>query len=101
LVGLKVIFTGEVENQTETIGFDDYLISEGEQTLSDEIVQAIDAAIADIDNYQESLASVLETNASQVVTTHEKVRDITSSLKEDFITKLSLTLPSSSAGDND
>ncbi len=37
----------------------------------------------------------------KVETSHAKVKDVTDQLKHDFINKLALELPKSSAGDND
>ncbi len=101
LQSLRMIFTGEKMGVTETLGFDDFLIEEGYSETANSIIVAIDTALNDIDAYNESLASALNNNVSQVETTHTNVKAITDQLKEDFITQLSLTLPSTSAGDSD
>ncbi|TQV87092.1 imelysin family protein [Aliikangiella coralliicola] len=103
LVSLKALFTGELAtgNASDTTGFDDFLVEEGAQTTATEILGAIDAAIANVDAYQENLSDTIQSDATQVQATHAQVKAITDQLKEDFINQLSLELPASSAGDND
>ena len=48
-----------------------------------------------------SLQQALIDEKDKVETSHAKVKDVTDQLKHDFINKLALELPKSSAGDND
>ena len=101
LISLKSLFTGEVNNSEDTTGFDDYLIEEGASMTANNMRTAIDAAIADVEAYQQNLSLTLQNNDAQVRETHRKVKAITDQLKTDFINQLALELPATSAGDND
>lgn len=101
LIGLKSIFTGEVANSSETIGFDDFLVEEGAESVANNISNAIDNAISNVDLYQVSLNETLLTTPNQAQLTHDQIKVITDQLKTDFINELALQLPASSAGDND
>jgi hypothetical protein len=48
-----------------------------------------------------NLKQALLNEKDKVELTHAKVKDVTDQLKLDFINKLALELPQSSAGDND
>ncbi|OBT08302.1 hypothetical protein A9267_11380 [Shewanella sp. UCD-FRSSP16_17] len=96
LIALKALYEGD-----QGIGFDDYLVDENDATTAALITQSIDAAIANAQAYEQSLAATLTDNEQQVVETHADVKAVTDTLKSDFINTLALELPQTSAGDND
>ncbi len=101
LLSLQTIFTGEVENTTSEIGFDDFLVDVGAETTATNINNAINNALNNLDSYEVSLSQTLVDDPNQVQLTHEQVKAITDQMKTDFINELVLNLPASSAGDND
>lgn len=101
LLSLKSLFTGDTDSQSDGVGFDDYLIAVGAETLATDMLTSIDNALNDLDTYENSLNETLVNSPGKVEQTHENVRQVTDKLKSDFIHQLSLELPASSAGDND
>ncbi|MFD2165461.1 imelysin family protein [Thalassotalea euphylliae] len=83
------------------VGFIEYLIDVGDQDTADTMSADVEAAIADTEAYQSTLAEALLNNEAQVTETHTKVKAVTDKLKVDFINSLALELPQTSAGDND
>ncbi|MGB0894150.1 MAG: imelysin family protein [Parashewanella sp.] len=83
------------------IGFTAYLNDVGAKDTADSMVANIQQAISNAEAYQTSLKKALETNTEQVSETHGKVKAVTDTLKTDFINRLALELPKTSAGDND
>lgn len=101
LTAFKQIFTGQGTDNSNTIGFDDYLIDVNDKATSDAIVASTQQAIDDLTAYQQSLAAQLTNDAAVVETSHGKVKAVSDKLKTDFINSLALKLPATSAGDND
>ncbi|RLV60306.1 peptidase M75 [Parashewanella curva] len=85
----------------EGIGFTDYLVNEGDQDTANIMLSDVQKAITSAKAYQTTLAQALENNSEQVTQTHAEVKKVTDKLKTDFINSLALTLPKTSAGDND
>ncbi|GGP70881.1 imelysin family protein [Shewanella saliphila] len=96
LIALKALYEGE-----DGLGFDDYLVDENDAATATLITQSLDAAIANAQAYQLSLAETLTADEQQVIDTHSDVKAVTDTLKSDFINTLALELPQTSAGDND
>lgn len=101
LLSLKSLYTGDTDSQNNGVGFDDYLIAVGADTLAADMLTSINNALDDLDSYENSLNEALLNSPGKVEQTHENVRQVTDKLKSDFIHQLSLELPASSAGDND
>jgi len=99
LLAFQKIFNGS-EN-TNAVGFNDYLIDVGDTITASEMQANITKALTAIDQLTSSLAETLENTPEQVEQIHTDVKDITDQLKTDFITSLALELPATSAGDND
>lgn len=99
LLAFQKIFNGS-EN-TNAVGFNDYLIDVGDTITATEMQANITEALTAIDQLTSSLAETLENTPEQVEQIHTDVKDITDQLKTDFITSLALELPATSAGDND
>ncbi|MCW8880536.1 MAG: imelysin family protein [Kangiellaceae bacterium] len=101
LLSLQMIFNGEIASHNDTVGFDDFLNEVGAQAAATNINNSINNALSNLDAYQETLGQALANNPNQVQLTHEQIKAITDQMKTDFINQLALTLPASSAGDND
>ena len=101
LTAFQKLFTGQGIDETNTVGFDDYLTDVNDQSTSDNIIASTQKAIDDLTAYQVSLSQRLTTDATAVEATHSNVKDITDQMKADFINSLALSLPSAAAGDND
>ena len=101
LTAFQKLFTGQGIDETNTVGFDDYLTDVNDQSTSDNIIASTQKAIDDLTAYQVSLSQRLTTDATAVEATHSNVKDITDQMKADFINSLALSLPSTAAGDND
>ena len=65
------------------------------------MVADLDQAVTFAESLERTLTGLLESDPSQVETLHNEVKDVTDSLKTDFIQSLALELPATSAGDND
>ncbi|WP_133405513.1 imelysin family protein [Parashewanella tropica] len=83
------------------IGFTAYLKDVGAKDTADAMVADVQKAIVNAEAYQVSLKKALQDNSDQVTETHGKVKNVTDKLKTDFINRLALELPKTSAGDND
>ncbi|ALO35683.1 hypothetical protein CMT41_13875 [Colwellia sp. MT41] len=102
LRALKMFMQGSLTaDEVDALGFSHYLIDVGDKATADMINDFVALAIADTNNYQESLATTLANDADKVLVTHGEVKNITDKLKSDFITSLALELPQTAAGDND
>jgi len=106
LEGFKTVFTGG-----DGVGFDDWLIAQGEagEALSSKILADVDAAIESA----KALAGDFKTAVTHidqdacvngtdpVCVLHSRIKAVTGSLKGDFVTLLNLTLPVAAVSDND
>jgi predicted lipoprotein len=101
LDAFEKLFTGNGNNSEVTTGFDDFLVEEGGTDTRDLMLKGIADSRAATNAISGNLQQALTTENEKVVETHNKVKDITDQLKHDFINKLALELPKSSAGDND
>lgn len=97
IAGFEKIFTG---GDAENTGFDDFLDDQGATDTKEIMLKGIADAKLAADEV-ENLQSALTTDSASVEKTHAKVKDVTDQLKNDFINKLALELPQTSAGDND
>ena len=101
LVAFEKLFLGNLQGETSLTGFDDFLVEEGGADTKDIMVQGINDAKAATQQIETDLKTALISDNEKVEHAHAKVKDITDQLKNDFINKLALELPKSSAGDND
>lgn len=102
LEALQMFMQGSLTvDEVDALGFSHYLVDVGDEVTADNINDHIALAIEITKNYQDSLATTLETDPDKVLSTHGSVKNITDKLKSDFITSLALELPKTSAGDND
>lgn len=121
LVGFRSIFTGLPDSGSRNFSFDDLLFINNFPEISDSILARTDEAIAQIDAFTSSFSDEVNEIVDEATTTacinasanpdaptdlracqlHGKVKQITDELKGDFLTIISLNLPSRVEGDND
>lgn len=121
LVGFRNIFTGLPDGESRNFSFDDLLFINNFPEVSDAILARTDESIALIDSFTGSFSDEVNEIIDEVTTTscinasanpdattelkacqlHGKVKQITDELKGDFLTIISLSLPSRVEGDND
>jgi predicted lipoprotein len=97
--GLNMIFLG---GETDAgIGFEDYLLDVGATDtaakMRGDLTEVIEFALS----LQSSLTDLLLQDPEQVQEVHNQLKDVTDNMKTDFIQRLALELPATSAGDND
>ena len=97
--GLNMIFLG---GETDAgVGFEDYLVDVGATDtaaqMRGDLAEVIEFALS----LQNSLTQLLEQDPEQVQQVHDQLKDVTDIMKTDFIQRLALELPATSAGDND
>ena len=101
LVAFEKLFLGNLQGEDAKTGFDDFLVEEGASDTKDIMIQGINDAKNAATQIDSELKTALISENEKVEHAHAKVKDITDQLKNDFINKLALELPKSSAGDND
>jgi predicted lipoprotein len=82
-------------------GFDDLLVNMGEGQIAEDLLAAIDVAIAATEAYELSLQSELATDPAALDDLYGSIRGVTDILKGPFVMALMLTIPADGAGDND
>ncbi len=98
LKAFQTLFFGGSEAD---VGFDDFLVEEGDAETAEKMKQDLAAAISFAESLNSSYETLLSEQADQVEALHENVKTVTDTLKTDFIQSLALELPATSAGDND
>ncbi|MBQ4850960.1 imelysin family protein [Pseudoalteromonas sp. MMG012] len=101
LMAFEKLFLGNEIGSEAQLGFDDFLIESNAEDTRNLMVSGINDAKAATNAIETSLYDALNNDSDKVETTHAKVKDVTDQLKNDFINKLALELPKTSAGDND
>ncbi|CCQ11639.1 Iron-regulated protein A precursor [Pseudoalteromonas luteoviolacea B = ATCC 29581] len=101
LSAFEEIFRGNKANAQAGIGFDDFLDNQNGQDTRVLMLQGIADAKVATANIGENLQDSLTDSPEKVTDAHGKVKAVTDQLKTDFINKLALELPKTSAGDND
>ncbi len=122
LLGFRYIFSGSPDKESTSYSFDDLLFTKNFPEISERILENTDTLINLIDNASDSFISNVSTidsteketectnaasnpddtaNALFTCQLHGKVKRITDELKGDFLTVISLILPSRVEGDND
>ncbi|MEC4087400.1 imelysin family protein [Pseudoalteromonas rubra] len=101
IAAFEQIFLGQGTDSEDTTGFDDFLDEQDASQTKEVMLQGIADAKAATDALNGSLQQALDEDTAGVTNTHAKVKDVTDELKNDFIQKLALELPKTSAGDND
>lgn len=98
IAAFEKIFLG---GTSENTGFDDFLDSNDATDTKELMLKGITDAKAAADAISTDLQTALTNDTTAVEHNHAKVKDVTDQLKNDFINKLALELPKTSAGDND
>jgi predicted lipoprotein len=97
--GLNMIFLG---GETDAgVGFEDYLLDVGAADtaaqMRGDLAEVIEFALS----LQTTLSELLVQDPDKVQEVHDQLKDVTDNMKTDFIQRLALELPATSAGDND
>jgi predicted lipoprotein len=94
------IFLGG-SNEAGNVGFDDFLDEQQASDTKEKMLAGIAQAKAAANALEGNLQTALIADKAGVEKTHGDVKAVTDQLKNDFINKLALELPKTSAGDND
>lgn len=100
LEGLALMVKGGPDS-ANAHGFDDLLDQMGEGQIADDLLAAIDVALAATDAYEMSLQAELETDPAALDELYTSIKSVTDILKGPFVMALMLTIPADGAGDND
>ncbi|MEJ6473148.1 imelysin family protein [Pseudoalteromonas piscicida] len=95
------IFTGTGQDTDNTLGFDDFLDAEEGAEVKARMLAGLAEAEATLLAMNGSLQAELAASPENVTQLHTDVKKVTDDLKTEFIEKLALELPQTSAGDND
>lgn len=98
LIVFRHLFTG---GDGSALGFDDLLISVEQEALAQQVVTAVDDAVAAVDAVEGPLETAVDAHPDQVATLHAAIKGVTDLLKGQFLQILSLDRPAAAAGDND
>ncbi len=98
LKGLKALYLG---GEADNTGFDDFLNDVGDSDTATRLLTDINAAISHAESLNGSYSTLLSEQTENVEQLHSEVKDVTDTVKTDFIQSLALELPATSAGDND
>lgn len=101
LEAFKTVFVGGDEDNSEHIGFDDFLAKLGAASLSAEILASLDFAIGLIKSQTTPYKTALMNQQTDLVQAHDAVKQVTDLLKTKFVSILSLEIPNEGAGDSD
>ena len=96
LEGLTAIVEG-----TDSGGFRQVLLGVGEEEIADEFEKILDSLITQLEEMEEPLGTLIETNPEKLDVFQEDLSRLTSLLKWDIATVLEMEIPQQSAGDND
>ncbi len=100
LEGFRRLYLGG-ESPEAGVGFDDLLVSIGEDQLASDMLARTDEAIALLEGFEGSFIAALEADPDALIEVHAAIKRVTDLLKGDFATVLALTIPSDAAGDAD
>lgn len=102
LAAFEALFLGQLaDDGEERVGFDDFLGALGADALRDQMVLDIAEARAALDSVPVPMTEALSGSTAQVLSGYEALRDVTTALKTQFVSVLSLRVPNEGAGDND
>jgi uncharacterized protein len=96
LRGFQAIFTGG-----EGVGFDDFLVAAGAPELAARMGADVTAAIAAVEAIPGTLATAVTASPGEVRVAYDAVKQVTDSLKSQFLTVLALDLPNELGDDTD
>ena len=85
----------------EGFGTDDLLDAVGHADLAAEVLLRVDTAIAIADTTTVSVQEGVLDDPTQIDTLYDAVQDVTTLLKTDLVTVLSIEVPPELSGDND
>ena len=94
----KLVMTG---GAGAALGFDDLLVSIGQDAVSTTMLSDIDAAIAAVDAITMPLGTAVDAQPTEVQALYDAIKVLTDLLKGQFCALLDLDRPMAAAGDND
>lgn len=94
----KTVMTGGAGT---ALGFDDLLVSIGQDAVATQMLVDIDAAIAAVDAITVPLAMAVDTQPTEVQALYDAIKVLSDLLKGQFCALLDLDRPMAAAGDND
>lgn len=94
--GFGLVFTGG-----DGMGFDDLLVEAGAESLSTEVLDAVDAAITLADAIEGDVPTILAADPAGLDALHAALKAITDLFKTQVVAVLDLELPMRAEGDND
>lgn len=97
----RTVFTGSADPASTAKGFDDLLVDRGATSLSEELLQKLDAATAGAKQLSAPIPELATTQLTALQAEHAALKAFTDVLRTQFVTTLSLTVPREGAGDND
>jgi hypothetical protein len=101
LIGFRLAFEG-CRPDGSGLGFDDLLVDIGQSALADNMREALRVAIARVDAIEEpSIEAAVAADRPSVEAIHAAIRGVTTPLKTQFVTVLSLMVPMRAGDDND
>ncbi len=102
VAAFEALFLGQLEGDSEErVGFDDFLATLGADALRGQMVTDIAEARAALDGVSVPMTEALSGSTAQVLSGYEALRDVTTALKSQFVSVLSLRVPNEGAADND
>ncbi len=96
LIGFRALFTGG-----EGMGIDDLLISVDQESLANDMISALDEADAAAAALNIPLEQAIDEDVDGINDLFDAIKRVTTLLKRDIATVLSLQVPQEAAGDND
>ncbi|MCA9646328.1 MAG: imelysin family protein [Polyangiaceae bacterium] len=100
LVGFRDLFEGCTDSGLR-LGFDDWLIAVGAESVSQRMLSALDGAQLELGKVPGPLDAAVTSDKASVERAYAAVKQLTDILKTEFVTVLNLELPKSAEGDND
>jgi predicted lipoprotein len=101
LRGAALVFTGTNDEGVDGVGFDDLLREGGHDDVANDMVAAVNAAVAAAEGFSGTFEDVLPVEPARVVAVHDTVKVFTDGLKTELPSLLGLRVPDEGAGDND
>ena len=101
LDAVRRVFVGVDVADAAAIGFDDLLVDQDQQQLADDMIAALDGAIAATAAFDGTLEDALKTEPARARALYDAVKVFTDELKGAFSSALGLRVPAEGGGDND
>jgi uncharacterized protein len=101
LIGFEWLFFGTISDGSDGPGFDDLLRAAGAEQVAARLAEETSQAKTAVADLPGTLAEALEADLDKVVEAHSRVRQVTTTLKQDVPDLLGLEIPGEAGGDTD